>query len=402
MMENRRARKCSLALACVLAATLAACADKGPTGPDDGVEPEDTTPMVEARALWITRYDWTTAAEISALVTNAANAHFNILYFQVRGNMDALYYSTLEPWGLRHSAFMGVDKGWDPLQIALTEAHARGLEVHAWLNAMYAWPVTAPPQETTPRHALLEHPEWFMVDGNGAAVYEAGTTNRWLSPAVAGGRTRLAAVAADIARRYSVAGIHLDFIRYPGTNPVDAATAAGAAAAGMNLDDFRRSMITAAVRETHDSLLAARASARLSAAAWGIYQPPTGWNTSSGYSQMMQDPREWARLGIIDAIAPMVYWPITATYGARTDFAYLADDHANAVSNRHVYVGLSLEHMKVNLATELPAEIIRSRVAGAEGVVVFSAGLVREKNAWAILANGPFKRRATVPPMSWK
>jgi uncharacterized lipoprotein YddW (UPF0748 family) len=260
------------------------------------------------------------------------------------------------------------------------------------------------PKATTPLHALLEHPAWFMVNASGQPLYESGTTNRWASPAKLAVRTRLAAVAADIARRYAVDGIHLDFIRYPNTSAPDSASAAAAAAMAMNIDAYRRAAVTSAVRETHDSLMAARSVARLSAAAWGIYKPPAGWNTSSGYDQLMQDAREWTRLGIIDAIAPMVYWRIAATYGARTDFAYLADDHARSVNERHVYIGMSLEHMiaNANLGTELPAEIERARAAGAEGVSVFSARLMREQNAWSLLRNGVFAKKATVPGMSWR
>lgn len=374
-----------------------ACSDKGPAGPM--VEPPDTSTRVEGRALWITRYDWVSPAEITALIDNAAASNFNIVYFQVRGNLDALYRSTMEPWALRHSAFLGSDAGWDPLQIALGRARARGIELHAWLNALYAWPVTTPPQETTPRHALLEHPDWFMVNASGQPIYENNTTNRWLSPAVPDARSRLAAVAADIARNYGPDGIHLDFIRYPGATPVDSASQAAATAASMSLDDYRRSALTSTVREVRDSLTRVRPGTVLSAAVWGIYGRPWGTTTSSGYEQMMQDPREWARLGIVDVIAPMVYWPIASTYGARTDFAFLATDHASAVSNAHVYVGMSLEHMITNrnIATELPAEIEQARAAGAEGVAVFSARLMRDQNAWAVLANGVFKQKATVP-----
>jgi uncharacterized lipoprotein YddW (UPF0748 family) len=386
----------NIALLCAI--TAAACSDDEPVGPI--VEPPDTTTRVEGRALWITRYDWVSPAEITALIDHAAASNFNIIYFQVRGNLDALYQSTIEPWSLRHSAFMGSDPGWDPLQIAITAARAKGLELHAWLNALYAWPVTTPPQETTPRHALLEHPEWFMVNASGQPIYENNTTNRWLSPAVPGARARLAAVAADIARRYGPDGIHLDFIRYPGATPVDSASQAAATAAHMSLDDYRRSAITSAVREVHDSLASAQPAIVLSAAVWGIYDRPWGTTTSSGYEQMMQDPREWARLGIIDVIAPMVYWPIASSYGARTDFAFLATEHAATVSNAHVYVGMSLEHMITNrnVATELSAEITKAREAGAEGVAVFSARLMREQNAWPVLANGVFKQKATVPP----
>ncbi|MCZ7667121.1 MAG: hypothetical protein M5U34_07815 [Chloroflexi bacterium] len=47
-------------------------------------------PMVEFRGLWVTRFDWTTwdgahPAKIDEIVQNTADAGFNVLFFQVRG-----------------------------------------------------------------------------------------------------------------------------------------------------------------------------------------------------------------------------------------------------------------------------------------------------------------------------
>jgi hypothetical protein len=100
----------------------------------------------------------------------------------------------------------------------------------------------------------------------------------------------------------------------------------------------------------------------------------------------------------------MVYWPIAASYGARTDFAYLADQHASNVTQRHVYVGLTLEHMAGGAGlnvTELAAEIERARRAGAEGVSVLSGALVQQHRLWSVLAAGPFKRKARLPDRPW-
>ncbi|HSN74356.1 MAG TPA: family 10 glycosylhydrolase, partial [Anaerolineae bacterium] len=69
---------------------------------------------VETRALWVTRWDFRTPDDIRWLVDKAAGANFNALYFQVRGNADALYPSALEPWMARLSGgALGEDPGWD-------------------------------------------------------------------------------------------------------------------------------------------------------------------------------------------------------------------------------------------------------------------------------------------------
>ena len=96
--------------------------------PARGVAPEGLvldggTPQ-EMRALWITRWDFHTRDDISVIADKAAEANFNALFFQVRGNADALYSSQLEPWSSRLSGTLGVDPGWDPLALAVEEAHA--------------------------------------------------------------------------------------------------------------------------------------------------------------------------------------------------------------------------------------------------------------------------------------
>jgi uncharacterized protein YjdB len=67
---------------------------------------------VEARALWVTRFEYTTAsavdfAKIAQIMEKAAQARFNVVYFQVRTAGDALYYSDLEPCSPRMCGTLG-------------------------------------------------------------------------------------------------------------------------------------------------------------------------------------------------------------------------------------------------------------------------------------------------------
>lgn len=387
-------------------------------GCDDGaappLNPPDTvtavpSPPQEARALWISRWDWEGEAELRALLDNAARANFNLIYFQARGRADAYYRSSLEPWAHRPPAFvLGQDPGWDPLGVALEVARDRGLELHVWLNALIGWCTTEAIPETTPRHILLEHPDWVMVDQEGRTTAE---NCNFLTPGEPGVRTQLAAVAAEIVRRYAVDGIHLDFIRYPNeTFSYDAQSLAAFEVAReaepeIDYDELRRRLVSAAVSEVHDSLGAADPNARLSAAVWGVYRNTAGWSgVSTGYDTRFQDARRWTELNIIDVLVPMVYWRIQPTYGARLDFAYLADEHVAAVPDRHVYVGMGVEESSSGFCAgcDVVRQIYRSRMAGAAGVSIFSGQLVRAADLWDELANGPFEQRVPVPAMPWR
>jgi uncharacterized lipoprotein YddW (UPF0748 family) len=200
-------------------------------------------------------------------------------------------------------------------------------------------------------------------------------------------------VAADIVRHYGVGGIHLDFIRYPGTDysydapSLAAWDSARAEEPGLGFDEMRRRLVTRAVAEVRDSLRAAAPEAELSAAVWGVYQNPLGWSgVSTGYGTVFQDAHAWDRLGLVDALAPMVYWTITPDYGDRLDFAWLADDHAAALAVP-VFVGVYVPGMD---GQALIRHVERSRMAGAEGVALFSYSSLNDGGLWATLRNGAF------------
>ena len=399
------------------------------------------TNPVEARALWVTRFEYTTAtavdfAKIATIFQKAASANFNVVYFQVRTAGDALYFSDLEPCSPRMCGSLGGARpARDPLAVALTEAGKHGIQVHAWLNSLTEWiagSATACGQLTdngkAPRHMRFEHADWQMLTSNGLpqpcllpAPPQPEYT--WASPGVPGVRARLAQVAADIARRYSVAGIHLDRIRYPGTAvSYDAASKATYAASHGGLlptantspgwADLRRSFVTAAVREVRDSVRAVKPGLVLSAAVWPIYKPAElGWSTgfSKGYDDYFQDPAAWLNEGTLDVAAPMTYPSLStsATYTIMTrecaplDWVCLLMDHkkrVEQVGQRHMYIGVGAIKGQV----ESLKQIAMGRERQVTGFAVYSFSQVDSWNGWPILAAGPFRYPATIPAMPWK
>ena len=348
--------------------------------------------LTETRALWVSRFEYASEGDVRTVMERAADAGFNVVYFQVRGRADAFYRSSFEPWAANLTGTLGKDPGWDPLGVAVEEGRRRGLSVHAWINAFTGWAGTTPPPASTPLHAFLEHPDWAMARSDGTPMPYT-SDSRWLSPGHPGVRTRLARVAADIVRKYAVGGVHLDFIRYPGTDysydapSLAAWDSAKAVEPGIGFDEMRRRFVTRAVAETRDSLRAASPTAELSAAVWGIYDNPRGWiNVTTGHGTIFQDARAWDRQGIVDVLAPMVYWTIAAGYGDRLDYAYLADEHAAAVGTT-LLVGTYVPGMD---GIALARHVERARMAGAEGVAVFSYSALNDAGLWASLKNWGF------------
>ena len=192
---------------------------------------QNGTTAVEVRALWVLRSSLTTPASISALVRTAHDQGFNTLLVQVRGRADAYYASNLEP---RASELSRQLAAFDPLKQLLSDAHQAGIRVHAWVSMNLVSSAVELP--SAPDHLIYRHPEWLMVpraiaqevaklDPKNPAY--VGKIARWtrgdlesveglyaspLQPDAAGYTEH---VVADIARRYDVDGVHLDYARYP-------------------------------------------------------------------------------------------------------------------------------------------------------------------------------------------
>jgi len=368
----------------------------------------------EGRALWVTRFDYDSEAKIVRIMETAARANFNIVYFQARASSDAYYRSTIEPCAALLCGKLGGTPTWDPLEVAVREGHARGLQVHAYLNALTAQPAgiegqcrNIPESEPgNPRHILLEHPEWVMSDRRGRRLpCPNGEEYVWLSPSFSGVRSRLAAVAADIVRRYGVDGIHLDRIRYPG----DAWSwdAASREEFGKDPDRnpeewrvYRTELVNRMVRETHDSISAVRPEIVFSAAVWGIYTDKWQWKTLSGTKDLMQDARAWARDGYMDVLVPMTYSRIKE-HCARIDWGCMLEeqlDGGERQTGRQMYIGIDASKG----AREILNQIRMARSKGVTGMAVFSFTDADNARVWPLLRAELFAERAAVPGMPWK
>jgi uncharacterized lipoprotein YddW (UPF0748 family) len=378
---------------------------------DAAVLPDAEEPGGELRGVWITRFAYSTQAGLEAIIDRAAAANFNAVFVQIRGEGDAYYHSNVEPWSQRLSGQLGRDPGWDPLQVAIDRAHGHGMQLHAYFNVFSAWHATnpIPVAEGPHQHALREHPDWLAVDSTGT---NRDGEYRWFSPGNPAVRAHIAAAARDLLLQYDVDGLHLDRIRVPGSDySRDEASNAGfaeasAAAPGLAWGDFMRAQVNQMVADLYAVIADTRPSVRLSASVWGIYERLPGCSTSEGYSGYYQDSLAWVEAQTIDALVPMIYWPIEP--GACTDWATLLDGFLARRAGRHIWAGM---HALDDGAWNFPfvtARIDRARIAGAQGTVVFASTYLDQDPArWTEYvgtapAPGPFHEPASAPGMPWK
>jgi len=169
------------------------------------------------RAFWVVRDALVSEESIRTMVDRVADSGCNMIFVQVCGRGDSYYNSDLLP---RAEALSDSGSMFDPLEITLRLAHARDLEVHAWVNTFYIWSAVEEPLNT--RHVVHTHPEWieYTVEEQSLSEYDRPrpfhTEGIYLSPGLPEVRTWITNVAGEIADRYDVDGIHLDYVRYPG------------------------------------------------------------------------------------------------------------------------------------------------------------------------------------------
>ncbi len=276
--------------------------------------------------LWVVRTALVKRSDIPLMVERAKRMGVKGLLVQVVGRGDAYYHSDLlpPPEAIR-------EVGRDPLGELMPLAKAAGLEVHAWVNCCLVWSSDRRPRD--PRHVVNAHPEWIarMQDGRPMTALSARARERlrvegvFLSPAHPGVRTHLARVAKEIASRYPVDGIHLDYIRQPsvaiGFDPTSRARFAilyGAdplflhrlpARERASMDSawtvFQQDQVTAIVREVRDSLRTVRPNLMLSAAVLA--------DTVTAQNRNKQLWNRWLREGLLDRAFAMCYAPSVQT-----------------------------------------------------------------------------------------
>ncbi len=373
----------------------------------------------EARAVWVTRWEYTTEtggslsstykARIKRIMGRAVEGHFNIIVFQVRGQGDAFYSSNYEPWAYeltsRYPSSLGTDPGWDPLQYAIGQAHQRGLELHAWLNTFNCWKgTTPPPAGIDPEHMYNAHPEWLCADHNATPM---PLTSDYVSvspgnPEVTG---HIHNVAMDILQRYDVDGIHFDYIRYP-----HSVYSRDLVTDSLFLEEFgitpdedieqwkqwQRDQITNFLQNFYQAAISVKPMVKISAAVIGRYNyPSSGWDC---YNTVYQDARLWASRGIVDYLAPMIYW-------AMNEFAPLIDEWTHYSYGRHILAGIAAYKMsEFGGWSHIEAQIDTARAEDAAGVLLFRSGSLDPSDGyyWSELGADRFRTLATVPPMWWK
>ncbi len=388
------------------AAYLAGCLPEPDTTHSSRAAPAPADPTLlavnlelpaETRALWVTRWDFRTPDDIRCLADKAAEANFNALYFQVRGNADASYPSKLEPWMARLSGGdLGQDPGWDPLALAIDEAHRRGLELHAWINVYPAWMGETPPApaEPEPMFSRFNHlfgDQWVVWDRHQQPM-QLNKTYLWSNPGHVAVLEHIASVGYDIVARYYVDGLHLDNVRYPGweysRDPITLEAVAQAQAQEPDLDrkEWQRRQVSQLVARLHAGIQRLKPGLPLSAAVWPVYlETWEWWSAGDGYDGFCQDSVGWVHEQIAELICPMLY--LASITDEDAQYQALLEDFVARAGGEHVVAGITATYDDFAV---IGRRIDLARTAGAAGQAIFSYGHVNQRGYWEQFRQGPY------------
>jgi uncharacterized lipoprotein YddW (UPF0748 family) len=354
----------------------------------------------EFRGAWIAciyNIDWPSSpglsaagqqAEMRGILDKLAALKMNAVIFQVRPQCDAVYASSIEPWSSSLTGTMGRSPGYDPLAYCIQQAHARGIEVHAWFN---------------PFRALSNNSQ--QIAGNHVCRSAPGITKKfgtmtWCDPASADTRSRALSVILDVVKRYDIDGVHLDDYFYPypsgnlrfpdGKSPAE-----------------RRSYVDGFVSSLYSSVKRQKAWVRVGISPFGIWRPGVPAGIEAGidsYEELAGDSRKWLKNGWLDYLAPQLYWRDSPQ---KQSFSTLLNWWRQQGS-RPVWPGIATTRIGGSEdnrpASEITNQIDLSRKIGKNwnGHIHWSAkSLVKNQGGISSRLANTYTQPAAIPPMPW-
>jgi uncharacterized lipoprotein YddW (UPF0748 family) len=394
----------------------------------------------EFRAAWLTPIsdlqirDWPSApglspdsqrAELRFQFDRAQAIGLNAVVLHVRIAADAMYPTRYAPWStfLTGASGVGPQPAYDPLAYAIAEAHARGLQLHAWFNpfrAMYPGVAGSPAAS----HVTRTHPSWIRRYGS----------QTWIDPGEPGARAAIIETILDVVRRYDVDGVHIDDYFYPYREqqtitrrvrrkrvrvrqdipfPDDKTWKLyGRAKGWTDRDAWRRSNIDAFVETLYRDVKRIKPAVLVGISPFGIWRSgtPRGITGLDAFDEIYADARRWLAEGWVDYLAPQLYWPMN---GEQNRFRVLDDWwRTQNPRGRHVWPGLYTSRTWSPRAgwsmSEVAAQIttLREHRAGSDdapGHIHFRLGaLIADQDALgSSLASGAYADRALVPAAPW-
>ena len=358
---------------------------------------------VEGRGVWV-RPTETTPAKIEATLDQIKVAGFNTVFLETIWQGYTIYPSqvaTAQGIAAQRPNMVG----FDPLQVWVDGAHRRGIELHPWVHSFF---VGVQSENGGPGPVLAAHPEWAAVEredvgksGPQPSSQEVGYY--FIDPAMPESREYIKALFEEILTSYDVDGLHLDYIRYPVSQPwetaafsySDFARTAFAAESGVDPyaltpDDalwetwnaWREEQVTSFVAEVRDLQRRVAPRAQVSAA---VFPDP-----SDALVKKFQNWSDWVAKDYVDILAGMSFG--TSADSVARDTALMR----TAVGDTNLLYTATYGPFRGSTPDVVVEQIQAVRDAGSDGAALFAYNQLSGAQALA-LTEGPFRTTAMTP-----
>ncbi|PIJ52295.1 hypothetical protein BOM23_22405, partial [Erwinia sp. OLMDLW33] len=329
------------------------------------VEPQQGQPPL--RGVWlatVSRLDWPPVASINASSAAARISQqqkaltdkldklkslgVNAVFFQVKPDGTALWASKILPWSDMLTGEIGKDPGYDPLQFMLDEAHKRGMKVHAWLNP---YRVSVNTKASTvaelnrtlslhPASVYVLHKEWIRTAGDRFV----------LDPGIPEARDWITSIVAEVVARYPVDGVQFDDYFYAesaGSMLNDSQTFRTYGQGFASKADWRRHNTQQLIEQVSRTIKHLKPDVEFGVSPAGVWRnlshDAAGSDTrgAAAYDEAYADTRRWVQQGLLDYIAPQLYWPF-ARQAARYDVLAKCGADVFKPTHTRLYIGIAL------------------------------------------------------------
>lgn len=266
------------------------------------------SPDPEIRAIWISCYDWPSAAGktaadyralTDAMFDRIRRAGFNTAFVHLRAFSDAFYPSALFPAAAELAGERGGALAFDPFALLLESAAENGIAVHGWINPFRI------AHHTDPARLCADEPaKQLLAAGNPGGRIAVLDNGLYYNPACPENHALILAGIKEILENYAVAGIHIDDYFYPSETPeIDRIQYKEYTDAGgtLPLQDWRKVKINTFVSTLYDTVKAADPAL--------IFSISPAGNLGNNRGALCADVDTWlAKPGYADWILPQLYF----------------------------------------------------------------------------------------------
>lgn len=253
---------------------------------------------------------WITYSEINKMLLSEAGFEYEVteaaekcrsigaseVYIHVRSHCDSLFKSEYFPLKNEAAGYDG-----DAFEFMLSAFHSAGIRVHAWINP---YRVSTKGTDTSLLDSESPAYKWLndsTAENDSNVCFYNGI---YLNPGEAEVIKLITDGVKEIAKKYSVDGIHFDDYFYPTAEPaLDSETYNKYTAKAENplsLEEWRRTNVNLLISGCHNAIKEINKSI--------IFSVSPAASAKKNYSELFADVEHWVRNGYVDRIIPQLYF----------------------------------------------------------------------------------------------